>query len=336
MILWRRILDELRMGGVCCLVTVAASAGSAPREAGARMTVRADGSISGTIGGGTLEFEAIRWALAGMREGRRGIAFRRVSLGPDLGQCCGGRVDLALEHFTAEDIEPVRALVHAQEERGGQLAVRAAFTQEGMPLHRQVLGDLPAGPDFQLADGSLTERFGLELQPVWLFGAGHVGRAVVLALAPLPFEVTWIDSRPDFFPPAMPGSLRYVSVSRPADLLKDAPDSAFILVMTHSHALDEDIVAAALAQDRFAYVGVIGSETKRARFTNRLRRRGLAERQVGGLVCPIGAGGVKSKLPAAIAASVAVELLIKNEAVKLEGLYNQPLAQGQKPVNNAG
>lgn len=336
MILWRRILDELREGGACCLVTVAASAGSAPRETGARMAVRADGSISGTIGGGTLEFEAIRWAVSGMRDGRRGLALRRVSLGPDLGQCCGGRVDLALEHFTAEDIEAVRALVHAQEERGGQLAVRAAFSQEGVPLQRQVMGELRAGPDFLLEDGILTERFGLELQPVWLFGAGHVGRAVVLALAPLPFEVTWIDSRPEFFPPAMPGNLRYVSASRPAELLKDAPDNAFILVMTHSHSLDEDIVAAALALDCFPYVGVIGSETKRARFTNRLRRRGLTERQIGGLVCPIGAAGVKSKLPAAIAASVAVEFLIKNEAVKLEGLYNQPLAQGRKPVNNAG
>lgn len=336
MILWRRILDELRKGGACCLVTVAASAGSAPREAGARMVVRSDGSISGTIGGGTLEFEAIRWAVSGMRDGRRGLSFRRVSLGPDLGQCCGGRVDLALEYFTAEDTGPVRALVHAQEECGGQLAVRSAFSQEGVPLQRQVLGGQQAWPDFLLEDGILTERFGLELQPVWLFGAGHVGRAVVLALAPLPFAVTWIDSRPDFFPPAMPGNLRYVSVSRPAELLKDAPHSAFILIMTHSHALDEDIAAAALAQDRFPYVGVIGSETKRARFLSRLRRRGLQERQVDGLVCPIGACGVKSKLPAAIAASVAVEILIKNEAVKLESLYNQPLAQGAKPVNNAG
>jgi xanthine dehydrogenase accessory factor len=300
------------------------------------MVVRADGSISGTIGGGTLEFEAIRWAVSGMRDGRRGVSFRRVSLGPDLGQCCGGRVDLALEHFTAEDTGPVRALVHAQEERAGQLAVQAAFAQEGVPLQRQVLGDLPTGPDFLLKDGVITERFGLELQPVWLFGAGHVGRAVVLALAPLPFEVTWIDSRPDFFPPAMPGNLRYVGVSRPAELLKDAPDSAFILIMTHSHALDEDIAAAALAQDRFPYVGVIGSETKRARFLSRLRRRGLPERLLDGLVCPIGACGVKSKLPAAIAASVAVEVLIKNEAVKRESLYNQPLAQGLKPVNNAG
>ena len=336
MILWRRILDELRKDGACCLVTVAASAGSAPREAGARMTVRADGSISGTIGGGTLEFEAIRWALSGMREGRRGLAFRRVSLGPDLGQCCGGLVDLALEHFTAEDIEAVRVLVHAQEERGGKLAVLAVFEREGIPLQRQLLGDLPAGPDFLLAEGVITERFGPELQPVWLFGAGHVGRAVVLALAPLPFDVTWIDSRADLFPPAMPGNLRYVSAGRPAELLKDAPDSAFILIMTHSHALDEDIAAAALAQDRFPYVGVIGSETKRARFMNRLRRRGFQGRQVDRLVCPIGTCGVKSKLPAAIAASVAVEILIKNEAVKLEGLYNQPLAQGQQPVNNAG
>ncbi|WP_430512349.1 XdhC family protein [Pannonibacter phragmitetus] len=335
MILWRRILDELREDGACCLVTVAASAGSAPRETGARMFVRADGSISGTIGGGTLEFEAIRWAVSGMREGRRGLALRRVSLGPDLGQCCGGRVDLALEHFTAEDIEPVRALVHAQEERGGQLAVRAAFSQEGVPLQRHVMGSFAPGRI------SCWKMASSRSASVWSFSRSGCSGPGMWAVQWCWRSRRFLSKSPGStavrsFPPAMPGNLRYVSASRPAELLKDAPDNAFILVMTHSHSLDEDIVAAALALDCFPYVGVIGSETKRARFTNRLRRRGLTVRQVGGLVCPIGAAGVKSKLPAAIAASVAVELLIKNEAVKLEGLYNQPLAQGRKPVNNAG
>lgn len=326
MSLWRRIADCLARDGVCALVTVAEVAGSAPREVGARMIVRADGGLSGTIGGGTLEFEAIRWARAAIADGRSDLALRRVSLGPDLGQCCGGRVEVAIEAFSTKDLADVSALAE-REAMGGRFLTR----RDPVTGQRKVAAINAAGPSaafVQAEDGSVLEWFGAFERPVWLFGAGHVGRAVVLALAPLPFTVTWIDSRADMFPGAMPGQLTCIAHDRPAELVDKAPDDAFILIMTHSHALDEDIAAAALGIGKFPYVGVIGSATKRARFVSRLGKRGLAPAAVAAMVCPVGAGGVSSKLPAAIAASIAVELLVKNEAANGETLSNQTLALG--------
>ena len=102
-----------------------------------------------------------------------------------------------------------------------------------------------------------------------LFGAGHVGRALVLALAPLPFAVTWIDPRPDAFPQTFPANVTASREGEPAAHCSPrAPDGAFIAVMTHSHALDLDLVSAALQCGRFPYVGLIGSATKRARFVS--------------------------------------------------------------------
>lgn len=326
MSLWRRIADCLARDGACALVTVAEVAGSAPREVGARMIVRADGGLSGTIGGGTLEYEAIRWARAAMADGRSDLALRRVSLGPDLGQCCGGRVEVAIEAFSVKDLAEVSALAE-REAMGGRFLTR----RDPLTGQREVLTMNAARPSaafVQAEDDSFLEWFGASERPVWLFGAGHVGRAVVLALAPLPFAVTWIDSRAEMFPAAMPGQLTCIAHDRPAELVDKAPDNAFILIMTHSHALDEDIAAAALRLCRFPYVGVIGSATKRARFVSRLGKRGLAAAAVAAMVCPVGAAGPKSKLPAAIAASIAVELLVKNEAANGETLSNQALALG--------
>ncbi|NBN62171.1 xanthine dehydrogenase accessory protein XdhC [Pannonibacter tanglangensis] len=326
MSLWRRMSGCLERDGACALVTVAEVAGSAPREVGARMIVRADGSLSGTIGGGTLEFEAIRWAMAALAAGRRELVIRRVSLGPDLGQCCGGRVDVAVETFSVADRGEVSALA-AREAEGGRFVTR----RDPVTGLRKVQTPDTGGPlaaFTRAADGAILEVFGTTDRPVWLFGAGHVGRAVVLALAPLPFAVTWIDSRPEMFPAAMPGDLTCIAHDRPADLVDKAPADAFVLIMTHSHALDEDIAAAALRTGRFPYVGVIGSATKRARFVSRLGKRGIAPAAVAALVCPVGAGGVASKLPAAIAASIAVELLVTNEAANAESLSNQTLALG--------
>ena len=123
--------------------------------------------------------------------------------------------------------------------------------------------------------GVLTEGFGEERRALFLFGAGHVGRALVFALAPLPFAVTWIDPRPDAFPGFVPGNVTAVATADPAAALADAPAGSFVLAMTHSHALDLAVVHAALADPRFAYVGVIGSKTKRARFTKRLAEAGI-------------------------------------------------------------
>ena len=150
------------------------------------------------------------------------------------------------------------------------------------------------------------------------FGAGHVGRALALALAPLPFAVRWIDPRRDAFPTHAPANVTLIHAPEPAAELAGAPDRALVVVMTHSHALDLELVAEALRVQRFGYVGLIGSATKRARFLSQMRAAGLTELELARLVCPIGVPGLESKDPAVIAASSAVQLLIVSEKLSAD------------------
>jgi xanthine dehydrogenase accessory factor len=168
--------------------------------------------------------------------------------------------------------------------------------------------------DIQI-DGRVFERFGEEPTAFYLFGAGHVGRALVTALTPLPFAVTWMDGRPGAIPEMFPPNVTAIQDGDPAELLTRAPDGAFVAVMTHSHALDLDLVIAALQANRFPYVGLIGSATKRARFTSAMRKMGMPAEAVEKLVCPIGLTSIRDKAPAAIAASIAAQVLMAREAV---------------------
>jgi xanthine dehydrogenase accessory factor len=284
------------------------------------MVVRPDGGFSGTIGGGALEWIALAEAQA-MMAGGGSASFRRLdkALGPDLGQCCGGRVIITLERFGATDMEDVRALAEA--ESAGRLVTIAAATK-GRPRRR--IADLAEATSADrdltwLPDGRQLERFGTPATPLYLFGAGHVGRSLALALAPLPFSVTWIDPRPNAFPPHIPAIATCRSDSEPAALVAQAPDGAFIAIMTHSHALDLDIAAAALKARRMPYIGLIGSKTKRARFVSALRKFGLAESDIDRLVCPIGLTDIQDKAPAAIAASIVAQVLIVRDRLAALG-----------------
>lgn len=296
------------------LVTVVAVRGSAPREAGARMVVTAAGDIAGTIGGGRLELEAIDLARSMLAGGEGGLRLRRFALGPALGQCCGGDVTLAVETITATRAADIAALA-AAEAAGGLMT--EADVAEGRPVVRRVVGRSEADPSASLSGGVLAETFARAPRPLLLFGAGHVGRAVVLALAALPFAVTWIDERADMFPGAVPGNVRLVATNRPADAVRAAPDASFALVMTHDHGVDLDIVHAALVRGAFPYVGLIGSATKRARFEHRLADLGLPDETARSFRCPIGVPGIASKEPAAIAAAVAAELLIEDRKARM-------------------
>jgi xanthine dehydrogenase accessory factor len=131
----------------------------------------------------------------------------------------------------------------------------------------------------------------------------------VLALAPLPFDITWVDPRRHEFPSAFPQGATPIAPPDVPALVRDAPAGAFLLVMTHSHALDLAIVAAALRRPDLELVGLIGSATKRARFVSQLRQAGQSETAIARLVCPIGVRGLRSKEPAVIAAGVTVQLL---------------------------
>ncbi len=316
MMVWTHVLRCLKFEGACSVVTVARADGSTPREAGTRMVVHGDSSFYGTIGGGTLELEAIRLASSAARVGVAAFCVERVSLGPDLGQCCGGRVDIAIETVTKASIRQVEEFA-AMETAGTVFATEATFEHE-RPVLRRLLKNLPSDPVTVSEDLNgrrvVVERYGEVRRQLYLFGAGHVGRALVLALAPHPFDVTWIDGRRDQFPERAPANVRLVHSGEPAAELKNAPDNAFILAVTHSHALDEDIMARALLEQKFAYCGVIGSKTKRARFQRRLKAQGLSDSLVSSMICPVGVTTIRSKHPAAIAAGIVVDLLGRHEA----------------------
>ena len=158
-------------------------------------------------------------------------------------------------------------------------------------------------------DGRVTliERIDVARTAVWLYGAGHVGQALVRTLAELPFHVTWIDSRADIFPNTLPDNV--TALSAPLDAAMSAPRAARHLVMTHDHALDYELCRTILARNEFAALGLIGSESKAARFRSRLKRDGIALEQIARLVCPIGLTDIVSKSPAAIAIGIAAQLL---------------------------
>ncbi|PVB62797.1 xanthine dehydrogenase accessory protein XdhC [Labrenzia sp. 011] len=328
--IWGHIANSLKHGNACALVTVARAEGSTPRDAGARMVVGPQSAFHGTIGGGTLEYEAIRRAASAARSGKPAFVLQSVSLGPDLGQCCGGRAEIAIEVLTPHSLEMAEMLARREAE-GTAFATVATVEPDG-PLNRQIVEAVPDDIFSMEVDPvssrrRLSERFGAIVRPLYLFGAGHVGRALVLALAPLPFDVTWIDSRAEQFPGPVPANVRKICVSDPAGALEQAPDGAFVLAMTHSHPLDEEIMARALLQQRFAYCGVIGSRTKRARFQKRLNSRGIDSSLISRMVCPVGISAIKSKHPAAIAAGIAVELLERDEAGHQQAAAGKGLAQ---------
>lgn len=306
--IWAAVADGLTRRGAAVVVTIRSSAGSTPREAGTRMVVFADGSFTGTIGGGTLEWRAIAEAqrVMGARATpavepvllRTPFHDRTYALGPELGQCCGGRVTLRFETIARADLNAVERLAGLETSGNASIALR----EDNGVLIRSIASD----------PSEEHEPIGEYRRPLFLFGAGHVGRALTLALAPFDFDVSWIDPRRDAFPAAAPQTVRMVAPSDPVAQLAHAPSDAFILILTHSHELDLALCDAALRRD-FAYVGVIGSATKRARFETRLRQAAIPDAAIARLVCPIGAGGPKSKLPAAIAAATVVELLVADE-----------------------
>ena len=286
---WAHIVKALETHGTCAMVSVVGVEGSTPREVGARIVVTPLG-FHGTIGGGTLEWHAIAKAqtLLGKPTQHK---LSSHSLGPDLGQCCGGRVRLVTETFALSDLADAKH--YALQESEG------VFTLQG-----------------RILEAEFIEQFGDRNRKLFLFGAGHVGRATVLTLAPLPFDVVWIDPREGAFPGVSPLNVILVHSQNPAAELASAPVDSFVLVMTHDHGLDLDIIDAALRNSSIVFTGLIGSATKRARFSRRLRDAGVADEKIKALACPIGISGIKSKLPAAIAAATATQLLERDELLR--------------------
>lgn len=295
---FRCLADAVEADGAACLVRVASTEGSVPREKGAWMVVRPSGHFNGTIGGGALEWDALHRARARFAGHKPPAEWQSIVLGPALGQCCGGRVTLQFENFDRSDRDNLLALAHA-----GHARIIAGKDRNGRVQRRMAGVDEAPGADEWLEHGDA------DMTPLLLFGAGHVARSLVLALAPLPFAVRWIETRRDAFPPHVPAGAQCVLTEMPQREIASAQSGSFALVMTHSHALDLEIVSAALTAPAIVYAGLIGSASKRARFASQLQKAGVTAEQIAKLHCPIGLPDLPGKEPSIIAASVAADML---------------------------
>jgi len=268
--------EFLGHSGRTALVEVAATKGSTPREAGAFMLVSLS-SIFGTIGGGQLEYMAIdkaRQMLGGARprspaaEARIEVdevcATLDVPLGPEIGQCCGGRVEVL-----------IRIIDRSIEQR---LIAEAESEEAHLPY-------------------------------VYVFGGGHVGQALAASLALLPVHAVVIETRAEALE-GMPDTVEMRLTPMPEAEVRKAPAGTAFAILTHDHALDFLIVAEALKRDDAAYVGMIGSRTKKATFKSWfLKSAEGSETEFDRLVSPIGGNAVKDKRPPVIAALAAAEIM---------------------------
>lgn len=183
--------------------------------------------------------------------------------------------------------------------------------------------DFPLGPALgQCCGGHVSVLFEVLRPPplhIALFGAGHVGRALVKLLGDLPCRVSWIDPRPEALPANLPPNVTPLRTARPAQAVPSLPARSLVLVMTHDHQLDFDIVAVALGRSDLLAVGLIGSASKRARFASRLLRQGIGSTALQRLMCPIGLPGIAGKEPAVVAVSVAAQILQLRSDVESAG-----------------
>ena len=307
--IWAQLRDIVAAEEKAVLVSVLGTRGSAPREAGARMIV-SDAGLRGTIGGGTLEYQAWQRALALLQSDAPQAALSTHLLGPDLGQCCGGQVVLGFEYFSkANDKELLR---FTELEKTG-FAVHTHYG-DAPCAQRLVIepGDMKR-PVIRQGPSEFIEYFDDAFLRVQLFGAGHVGQALVLALAPLPFHILWHDQRREAFPRLNPPNVEIRSFAS-ADGIEFL-ENDLVIIMTHSHSLDLDLTAAALRSPA-RFVGLIGSATKKARFMSRLKMMPLSPSDRARLVCPLGVSGIDGKEPAIIAASIAAQLLLERSKIK--------------------
>lgn len=325
---WLNRLESLLSDGPCVMVTVIEVLGSAPRAPGSRMFVTTEGQ-QGSIGGGNLEYQATATA-------RRMLTQSQVNrqqtghfgLGPALNQCCGGSVTLLFEQLTDEDFDCLRddgpvvaELLVAAIGAGEKFRYRY---RAGSPMPEDFPPELEEQLSLRLQSGQSgpwllhcgDREFFVELPtdrelPLALFGAGHVGKALVPVLAELPFRIRWLDNRAGQFPEDIPANVEaFTSKDLASEVGRCQPGTLF-LVMTHSHDLDEDICFEVLVGTDAPWLGLIGSKTKRARFAHRLAKRGVSAKNLERLVCPVGQAGIAGKRPATIAVSIAAQLLME-------------------------
>ena len=256
---WQQAVECLhREGSGFVLATVLETRGSSPRDIDAKMVVTAN-RVHDSIGGGTLEHRCVAMARQLLEADNAVKRIEDFNLGPDLDQCCGGRVKILLEVF---------------------------------PANRFV---------------------------VQIYGAGHVGRALVRILGEIDCRVRWADSRPGQFPSELPANVETLVSKQVFPLVESAPAGCWHLVMTHSHPLDLEICEAVLSRPDTGYLGLIGSRSKAVRFRRRLAEKGFDDAELARLHCPIGVPGLEGKAPMQIAVSVTADLMLRRQESRVAG-----------------
>lgn len=244
-----------QQGAAYVLVTLLASAGSTPRDAGTKMVIT-DDSCFDTIGGGHLEHQVTAQARQLLTGGKQLQHIEHYPLASKLGQCCGGTTNVLFEVM----------LEHTQ-----HLAI---------------------------------------------FGAGHVAKALVPILAQLPLQIRWIDQRSELLSAVDQqidalNNVQTIFSDDPVECIEPMPEGAWVLVMTHNHQLDFELVSAALTRPDISYVGMIGSDTKARRFQTRFQRKGFEPQQINRLISPVGLTTISGKKPIEVAVSIAGQLIKK-------------------------
>ncbi len=336
--------DTAAKHGISCpfvRLVVAQTDGSTPREIGASMLVGKEQTY-GTIGGGRLEYEAIAHARKLLKEkpdSRWLRDFRAWPLGPALGQCCGGAVRVLFERYGTEEIDNLVA----QWSGAGKDGIAIRPTVSGVPVlvqsthqdtrvgARQVPGMLDTtGCADENSKPRLTQPYKGETYfiepapsahiPLFVYGAGHVGRAIVKIISDLPFEVHWVDTHQERFPDESHDHVHKIVAREPARIAAAAPVDAFHVVLTYSHAIDLEICHALLIKPDFGFLGLIGSQTKRSRFFKRLRDGGVGETALLQLHCPVGIDNINGKEPATIAIAIVAQLIAQSEKCAIRNL----------------
>ncbi len=286
-------------------ILISSSAGSTPREAGVSMLVFSDRTL-GTIGGGALELEAINIARDTLETGKSRC--QTFPLGPNLGQCCGGSVTLVWERLTSAELQGTGTYLRRIDgpAKAPDVAIRRSTLMQA--------GAMPLVIDGWIAEAETTPKV-----PLWIWGAGHVGRALVQVLTPLgDHQITWVDTDAERFPASIPPEVETVVAKEPERLAPFAPIDAEHIVLTYSHALDLALCNALLSHE-FSRAGVIGSATKWSRFSKRLGEMGHSRAKIARIDCPIGEPRL-GKHPQAIALGVATQMLMRSsELARLKG-----------------
>ena len=302
--------EYIKSHGKIARVLILKTFGSAPRDEGTTMLIWDSGQF-GTIGGGELEYQVTRLAKK-IIINNKGSRIKKFSLGPDMGQCCGGAVELLIEildetkvKFISVDDGFFARPVFKDEKSLNVQALIKSYRNKSVPIKTS------------FKDGWLFEPVTKEKELIWIYGAGHVGTAIANILSKLNrFSITCIDTSQDRYPDNFPKTVEKLITKNPAQIVQYAPSKAHHLILTYSHALDLEICHQ-LLQHNFATAGLIGSKTKWARFKKRLSELNYTFEQINTIICPIGEPSF-GKSPYEIAIGVASMLLDKKKNIKLK------------------